>query len=200
MPATAQTARRFSFLMGLRDPVVLILLLAAVFDGISDNWVHALFLGGVGIALAGDVYRRRRTNEIDGRPHLSRRARGGGRRLRARGSGGSDHLRPRWRRRDGGTRRCGLHPVPSRALSGPSSTPRPGSRTRSWSADSLATRGPPPWPWQAWGRRSSPGDGPNRRPAPMPLPHPGAEGSSPGRPCSWPERSGNSPLFSCSPI
>ena len=67
MPATAQTARRSSFLMGLRDPVVLILLLAAVFDGISDNWVHALFLGGVGIALAGDVYRRRGTNEIAGR-------------------------------------------------------------------------------------------------------------------------------------
>jgi len=56
------TANRFSFLMGLRDPVVFILLLAAVFDGISDNWVHALFLGSVGIALAGDVYRRRRLN------------------------------------------------------------------------------------------------------------------------------------------
>lgn len=61
------TARRFSLLVGFRDPVVFILLLAAFFDWISDNWVHALFLGSVGIVLAGDVYRRRRLNVIANR-------------------------------------------------------------------------------------------------------------------------------------
>lgn len=51
--------------MGLRDPVVVMLLVAAVFDGISDNWVHALFLGTVGMALAWDAHRRRRQHLID---------------------------------------------------------------------------------------------------------------------------------------
>ena len=44
----------------LRDPVVVILLLAGLFDGISDNWVHACFLWGVAGLIGVDDGRRRR--------------------------------------------------------------------------------------------------------------------------------------------
>lgn len=45
--------------IALTDPVVAILLLAAFFDGISDNWVHAALLTAVAVALGVDAVRRR---------------------------------------------------------------------------------------------------------------------------------------------
>src|SRR5438552_817955 len=44
----------------IRDPVVGILVVAGFFDGISDNWVHACFLGAVAAALASEAARERR--------------------------------------------------------------------------------------------------------------------------------------------
>jgi hypothetical protein len=44
-------------LHGLRDPVVPILLVAAFFDGLADNSIHALFLGAVGVVLWWDAVR-----------------------------------------------------------------------------------------------------------------------------------------------
>jgi hypothetical protein len=44
----------------LRDPVVVILFVAGLFDGISDNWVHACFLWGVAGLIGLDDARRRR--------------------------------------------------------------------------------------------------------------------------------------------
>jgi hypothetical protein len=46
-------------LAGPRDLVVVILLLAGFFDGISGNPIHALVLGGVAVALSLDAGRRR---------------------------------------------------------------------------------------------------------------------------------------------
>ena len=48
-PGRETTTRRV--LHGLGDPVVPILLLAAFFEELADNSVHALFLGGVGVVL-----------------------------------------------------------------------------------------------------------------------------------------------------
>ena len=44
---------------GVREPVVVILLLAGFFDGISGNPVHALVLGAAAIALSADAARGR---------------------------------------------------------------------------------------------------------------------------------------------
>ena len=44
-------------LQGLREPVILILILAGFFDGISGNPIHAIVLGTVALALAFDADR-----------------------------------------------------------------------------------------------------------------------------------------------
>lgn len=44
----------------LRDPVVVILFVAGLFDGLSDNWVHACFLWGITVLIGLDDGRRRR--------------------------------------------------------------------------------------------------------------------------------------------
>jgi hypothetical protein len=52
-----------------RDPVVGILLLAAIFDGLSDNPIHALLLAAVAVALIRDAVApgRERTDDATGR-------------------------------------------------------------------------------------------------------------------------------------
>ena len=45
---------------GTRDPLVWILGLAAFFDGISDNWIHAVLLGSVAAAVGRDAARQSR--------------------------------------------------------------------------------------------------------------------------------------------
>ena len=44
-------------LQGLREPIVVILLMAGFFDGISGNPIHAVILGTVAVALAFDLDR-----------------------------------------------------------------------------------------------------------------------------------------------
>jgi len=44
----------------LRDPIVVIIFLAGLFDGISDNWVHACFLWSIAGLIGVDDGRRRR--------------------------------------------------------------------------------------------------------------------------------------------
>jgi hypothetical protein len=48
----------------LRDIVVVILLLAGTFDGLSGNWPHAILLYTVAIALGRDAVRRRSTESL----------------------------------------------------------------------------------------------------------------------------------------
>jgi hypothetical protein len=50
------------------DPIAGILLLAALFDWISGNPVHALFLGIVGVALGRETLRRRRARAVRSSP------------------------------------------------------------------------------------------------------------------------------------
>ncbi len=53
----------------LRDPVIGILLLAAIFDGLSDNAIHALLLGCVSVALVRDAVVRGRDATQDQTTH-----------------------------------------------------------------------------------------------------------------------------------
>ena len=59
-----RVTREWRRLLWPPDPIVGILLLAAVFDWISGNPVHALFLGVVGLALGRETLRRRRARDL----------------------------------------------------------------------------------------------------------------------------------------
>ena len=49
---------------GLRDPVVLILILAGIFDGISGNPIHSILLFGAALVIVGDAPLRPRSSPL----------------------------------------------------------------------------------------------------------------------------------------
>src|SRR5207302_3909730 len=71
-PTERSVVRRTATNLGvaLRDIVVVILILAATFDGLSGNWVHGILLYATAIALGRDAVRRRAIGSTDqpGRP------------------------------------------------------------------------------------------------------------------------------------
>jgi hypothetical protein len=76
MPARLARSAGLDILAAVRDPVVFILFLAGLFDGISDNWVHAGVLWGVATLIGIDDARRRRGIELRERPLLQGEAAG----------------------------------------------------------------------------------------------------------------------------
>jgi hypothetical protein len=60
----------------LRDPIVIILFLAGLFDGLSDNWVHACVLWGVVALIGVDDARRHRGVAAPEEPLLGEESRG----------------------------------------------------------------------------------------------------------------------------